>query len=293
MKKYIIILIFIFSFNQKLGAECSYETYYLTLPENFEIATNSLFLINGYLGYHILNDLDKNYTVYLKSNKDSVKLSLIKSNKSYRLLSQVLLKPERYLLQSEIYHLYIDVKGSNTNIYKSSNNWKIKNILDFEKPQIFKKTKYLYKTITYFGCGPSAQVVFKTCINDFSVLLVDVKLKDLETGLVSEYILPINDRCISVGYNMCSGEFFLAANRKYEVSFIYMDFAGNKTIDKNKYYFTAPNKDDTFSKYNNAIEENLNYCDCENSNYYYIHQNITLIIISILLVLMLLLFKYI
>lgn len=246
MKKLIFILFVLLSFCNNLYAKCNGEGVYVA-RDSFAIK-NSVFLVKSYINHEVLQNLEKNYQVYLKSKNDKVNLSVIKFNKSNRRLAQVLLKPQRKLIANEEYQLFIDSNNKHIYLYNGDQIFKVQNIVDHEKPKIKKNAEYLYKYTQELGCGPEAYAVFGVCLEDENPTFAITKLKDLETGVFSEFIIPIINHTISIGYGMCGGAFDLVENKEYEVGFTFMDLAGNKTIDNNKYYFTAPNDSDDIYK---------------------------------------------
>ena len=110
MKKIIPILILFLTTVDGFSKCASSELYFW--PNKQTISQNSIFLIEGYAtSQKIIQALGASYKVYLKSNKQEIKLNVQEILVGQFQLTQAILKPESSLSVGQEYELVIENLG--------------------------------------------------------------------------------------------------------------------------------------------------------------------------------------
>ncbi len=209
-------------------------------PEQEEIYENSIFTIEGYyFSQEMVKDLDSNYTAYLVSKTEKIKLNILNRYQGMMDLYKVLLKPADPLTLGEVYELKIeDEKGnSSTEVLTRYNSvskkyekisWKVSKKADQKVPTWDQEVKHKENTMTMFGCGPANYSIFETSISDQSEILIFAEVKNVKSGKINSYLVPYDKHgMIILGHGMCSGPFTYSSGLSYEVRFKPMDECGN------------------------------------------------------------------
>lgn len=231
------ITIFILSIllSGSIHADCSFGGIY-AFPTGETIQKNSLIIIEGYAhSQKIITALNKKHNVYLESTKHKVPLKVKQTLKGMYYLTQAILVPDEELVVGETYTLKIDsLKGekltrwnSNEKRYESI-QWKVEIATDFTAPVALSNPILINKRFERYGCGPAVYADFKMQIKDSSEVLIKTELVDLDTKETYTYFIQHNNSdTISVGHDMCSGEFNYKEKGRYKIRFQLMDICGN------------------------------------------------------------------
>ncbi|QKJ63228.1 hypothetical protein [Flavobacterium sp. M31R6] len=246
-EKIYLILSLLFVINS--SAKCA-DNGFSVFPSNKKIKQNSIFVISGYYSSQdIIELLNKEYLVYLKSGNEKVNLIVTEFHKGQYNVSQSILKPERNLKIGLEYTLVIDSLPGNENLEKfNSETYKyepfkfiVTNDIDNEKPTFTSKPIIIKNESNFLGCGISSFVVFNCPILDKSEYLVKATIRNIKSNKTSTYYINPYDGKISIGHGMCSGAFNLEDENSYEVEFEIMDASANYTIwNKEKIKFKKP-----------------------------------------------------
>lgn len=184
----------------------------------------------------IVEDLNKKYPIYFKIANDKIALLPIEILKGEFLLTQVVLRPSLDLKEGELYELHIDnlsiFDGKPQRYNKKTERWEsitftINNRVDREVPAFTNLPIETKKSLDLYGCGPAKWVYFKVSVDDKSETFVRTKVKNIITGKVTDFILPIEDGFVKVGHGMCSGGFLFDNGDNFEVSFSLLDQSAN------------------------------------------------------------------
>jgi len=233
MKHLLFLLLSLFPLGQ-IAAKCANNGLNV-FPSGSSIRANSLILLEGYgESQQIIKGLNKEYAVYLISGNEKIKLFVNEINEGSYRVSQALLLPEKALTEEKIYTLVIDNLPSQERLQRynakvgdfENINWTV-NAADTEKPTIKTKIKESGKSYEVYGCGPTTYVIFDCNALDNGELLCKTTLKNLKTGQVQVYYLPVENGKIQVGHGMCFGAFSFEENTTYKVGFEIMDASIN------------------------------------------------------------------
>lgn len=236
MKKIIPILILLLTTVEGFS-KCAGGLYFW--PTKQTISQNSIFVINGdATGQKMISGLGTTYKVFLKSNKQRIKLNIQEILVGQYDLTQAILKPETVLSVGQEYELVIENLGDLENaVYKYNDStrrrekikWTVTSNSDTILPvwtqrPIFKNDSYMSA-----GCGPIVFANFAFSASDNSEYLIKTTLKNKSTGIETIYYLNPGDEIIAVGHGMCSGAFNFDGGDKFEVEFSLFDASGNLT----------------------------------------------------------------
>lgn len=237
MKKIIPILILLLTTVNGFSKCTSSGLYFW--PTKPTISPNSIFVIDGYATSQIIiRGLGTIYKVFLKSDKQKIKLDVQEMLVGQFCLTQVILKPETTLSIGQEYELVIENLGDLENqVYKYNDStgqkekikWAVTNFNDTIAPNWISKPKYKNGTYEMLGCGPQIFANFNYEANDGSDLLIKTTVKNNSSGKETIYYLTVNGKIISVGHDMCSGAFNFDGGDKFEVEFSLVDASGNIT----------------------------------------------------------------
>lgn len=208
-------------------------------PTKQTINKNSIFVIDGYTwSQKIVRGLGTTYKVYLKSEKEEINLKVQEICVGQYNLTQAILKPEKPLSVGKEYELVIENLGvlaeevSRFN-YKTNQHEKIKWTVEAQSENValdwIEKPKYKDSYYELFGCGPASYANFTYSANENSAYLIKTSVKNKATGTITTYYLKSNDKIISIGHGMCSGEFTFDGGDTFEVEFTLVDATGNLT----------------------------------------------------------------
>lgn len=234
MKKLALILLGVF-FTLSSKADCSMNGIWV-FPTKSVVKQNTIIMINGYsMSQSIIKGLNKEYKIYLQSGNDIVKLNTLEINVGQFGITQAILKPESKLIAGLIYRLKIDnlpnwetLSRYNPDKSKSEPiDYEVLPEIDTEKPTFTSQAKELKKTLVYYGCGPSENVVFNCPIIDSSEFLIRATVKSLKTGVKTSYYIEPIKKQILIGHGMCSGAFSFNNGNDYEIEFSILDSSGN------------------------------------------------------------------
>lgn len=237
MKKIIPILIVLLTTVNGFSKCASSGLYFW--PTKQTISQNSIFVIDGYAtSQKIISGLGTAYKVFLKSDKQKIKLNVQEMLVGQFSLTQAILKPETTLSIGQEYELVIENLGDLENqVYKYNDStrqrekikWTVTSNSDTALP--IWKEKPIFKDGSYMeaGCGPIIFVNFAYSASDNSEYLIKTTLKNKSTGIETTYYLKAGDKIIDVGHGMCSGAFKFDGGDKFEVEFSLFDASGNLT----------------------------------------------------------------
>ncbi len=249
MKSVCLLLLTFVLFGFNSFADCA-GTGLSIFPYQKEIRTNNLFLLEGYAkSQHIINSLNKDFPVYLKSGKEMVKLEVVETHTGQFNLTQALLKPEKPLTLGKEYVLVIEHLPE----YEYFGNYNQKTRKydpisyfvnlpdDLAAPKWTNLPQEKSKSLAHFGCGPSIHVEFGFDISDDSNVFVRTTVKGKKNGTTTTYLLVYSGEGVSIGHGMCSGAFSFNDGDEYDVQFELLDISGNALSDKSEWIaFTKP-----------------------------------------------------
>jgi hypothetical protein len=237
MKKIISILILLLTTVDGFSKCTSSGLYFW--PTKPTISQNSIFVIEGYAtSQKIIDGLGTTHKVFLKSDKQKIRLNVQEILVGQYFLTQAILKPETTLTIGQEYELIIESLGelenqvckyNYTTSQKEKIKWTVTNFIDTIAPSWISKPKFKNSTYEMLGCGPEIFANFDYEANDSSDFLIKTILKNISTGKETTYYLTVNDKMISVGHDMCSGAFNFDGSDNFEVEFSLVDASGNLT----------------------------------------------------------------
>jgi len=231
-------------------ADCSSSGIYFW-PQSPTIKQNSIIVIEAYaMSQKIISELNSTYPIYLKSEKNKIKLNIREICIGQFQLTQAILVPEENLTAGLEYEIFIEnlpegdeLKQWNIASGKyESIKWKVEEGIDNTLPTWTKKPNEEKKSYILFGCGPGKNVHFNFAAYDESPVMLKTKVTHAISGKSATYYLVVDNRTqVQVGHDMCSGAFTFKDGEAYEVSFDIVDFSGNLTAwTYDNIKFTAP-----------------------------------------------------
>jgi len=249
----ILVLLFILT-GSSIQASTDYEcamsgmTYY---PPQKEISLNPQILIQGYaMDQKTIRGFEE-LPPYLETESgEKVMLELLAINEGQMSISQAIFKPISSLKPNTEYYLnfqrakqnekenptrYNSNKKERERIVWSTTNTKNLKSLDRELEINFEKTE-----VEFYGCGPSANAIFKIKNTKDQEIWYRTEFVDLETGMSSTYILNIWKGELYVGHGMCSGAFTYAKTGKYKVRFTPMNIDGETSKTTKWFTYESP-----------------------------------------------------
>ena len=237
MKKIIQILILLLTTVDGFSKCASSGLYFW--PTKQTISENSIFVIDGYAtSQKIISGLGTTYKVYLKSDKQKIKLNVQELLVGQFSLTQAILKPESTLSVGQEYELVIENLGdleSQVSKYNSETRqnekikWTVNNLNDSIPPTWTSIPKFKNSSYDMYGCGPAVFANFTFSATENSEFLIKTTLKNATTGLETTYYLQPDEKQVVVGHGMCSGAFDFLGGDKFEVEFSLVDASGNLT----------------------------------------------------------------
>lgn len=249
MKLSIFTVLLFLSIGFKGLADCAGTGLYV-FPAQKEIKKTSLFLLEGYAeSQHVIHGLNTKHSIYLQSGNERIALEVIETHIGQFYLTQALLKPEKSLTPGKHYQLVIDSLPAYEQFgnYNSSTQkydpivYLIKDESDIKAPDWDAVVSEKSKSLQHFGCGPDIHVTFDFKATDDSEIWALAKVKSVETGNITSYILHQSNLGVSVGHGMCSGAFTFNEGVQFQVRFSLMDSSGNKASNDSEWVaFTKP-----------------------------------------------------
>ncbi|MEL1241048.1 hypothetical protein [Flavobacterium flavipallidum] len=237
MKKIIPILILLLTTVDGFSKCASSGLYFW--PTKPTINQNSIFVIDGYAtSQKIISGLGTTYKVFLKSDKQKIKLNVQEMLVGHYSLTQAILKPDTTLTVGQEYELVIENLGdlenqvskyNSTTREKEKIKWTVTSDSDTATPIWLEQPKFKDGSYEEAGCGPIVFANFSFSASDNSEFLVKTTLKNKSTGNETTYYLKAGDKVIAVGHGMCSGAFNFDGGDKFEVEFSLFDASGNLT----------------------------------------------------------------
>jgi len=231
-------------------ADCSSNGIYFW-PQTPTIKQNSIIVIEGYaMSQKIISELNTTYPIYLKSEKNKIKLNVLEICVGQFQLTQAILVPEENLTAGLEYEIVIE-NLTEGDVLKQWNvvsgkyeliKWTLEEGIDNTKPTWTKKPNEEKKSYIPYGCGPGKNVQFNFAIYDESPVMLKTKVTHINSGKSATYYLDVNIATqVNIGHGMCSGAFTFKDGEAYEISFDIVDFSGNLTAwTYDNIMFTAP-----------------------------------------------------
>ncbi|MET0393801.1 MAG: hypothetical protein ABW019_11705 [Chitinophagaceae bacterium] len=230
-------------------AKCTSSGIY-TVSQNPTLNQNGWVILEFYASsQQLVAELDKKYPIYLQAGKEIITLKPIEVLRGEFLVTQVVFKPASTLKEGQTYTLHIDKLPEYETEPRQYNNgsgkweavtFRVRGYTDEQPPAFTSLPAEHKKTMVQFGCGPDRWVCFSLAVQDESETFVRARVKNIGTGLVTEYILAIENGQVMVGHGMCSGPFHFSGGNDFEVSFRLVDQSGNKSKPTTPVLFTAP-----------------------------------------------------
>jgi hypothetical protein len=250
--RHITLIILTFFISTLASAECASNGIYC-LSKSTTLNKNGLIILEFYASSQsLIPDLNKKYSIYLKSSNGKVQLNIVETLIGEMSLTQIILKPVSELKVDETYSLQIDnlpkYEREPERYNSSSNKWeqfvfKVSNTIDNDIPTLTGTLSEVKKTSVHYGCGPANWVYFKITGQDKSELFVKATVKNTVTGKTTTYILNLENGSAKVGHGMCSGAFHFDNSDNFEVVFQLYDQSGNKSSLTKAIAFTKPTKE--------------------------------------------------
>ncbi|WP_299256388.1 hypothetical protein [uncultured Aquimarina sp.] len=233
MKKIIFILFLTFGIKSAF-AECAGSGMQF-FPETKEIGLHSMFIIQGYAFSQETINSFKNRVVYLESEGgELVVLNLQEILKGQMELTQAIFCPSKELKPNTTYYLkYADQTEREINQMKQWNPEKKENERVFWKTAEEKSLaslnlnlslEYEKTEVEYYGCGPSANAIFKIKNKLTSETWYKTEVMNLNSK-TTFYIKERNGH-LYVGHGMCAGAFTFDRKGQYKVRFTPMNIDG-------------------------------------------------------------------
>lgn len=230
-------LLFFFLLVGPVFGKCASEALWV-YPSKKEVPENARFIVNAYgKAKTLVDSLERSYSVFLETEGHRVDLKVVERNRGNG-MDQALLVPEDLLKPGKEYRLRIPDLGDREEPLLRSydgeaeehvwSSWRVVEGKDEEPPDRVQRPELLERSYQMLGCGPEAYAVFKMEAADRSGVWVKVEMKEAKTGTVDRYILPLKEKKLKVGHNMCSGAFSYASEGKYGARFKLMDHCGNE-----------------------------------------------------------------
>lgn len=229
-------------------ADCA-GTGLSAFPYQGEINRNSLFVLDGYAeSQHVINGLNNQFPVYLKSGKEQVPLKVLEIHVGQFYLTQAVLKPETPLIPGKKYQLVIDhlPDYERLGVYNLKTHdfdpvtYFVTDVTDTDAPVWLEKPQEKDKSLAHLGCGPSIHVNFKMNVQEQSEFLVKTTVTNKKTGMETTYYIGGGKEGLSIGHGMCSGAFDFDDSMEYEAKFQLMDASGNVSEETGWVAFTKP-----------------------------------------------------
>ena len=236
MRQFLTLLIGLF-WTVSVYADCKGEGLYI-FPSGKTIKQNFIFVLDGYArSQAIILELNKKYSIYLKSGDQKVNLLVKETFVGQFELTQAILTLEKALEAGLEYTLVIDNLPKTESLDRYNPKTKIYELIkftvesgvDLEKPIITSIPKLVDKSYAQYGCGPAMSVNFSFPVKDNSEVIIKTVVKNVKSGIETTYCIVPQNKQIEVGHGMCSGAFIYDNSNEYEVSFSFMDASGNLT----------------------------------------------------------------
>ncbi|MDF3025923.1 MAG: hypothetical protein K0S23_230 [Fluviicola sp.] len=250
MKSSVIAFLIFICMGFKCSADCAGTGLYV-FPNQKEIKKTSVFILDGYAeSQHVINGLNKQFPIYLKSGGERISLVVEEIHVGQFFLTQALLKPERSLTPGKEYQLVIEHLPDYENLgnYNSKTQkydaitYFVTDESDTEVPRWIVVPKEKNKSFRHYGCGPSIHVNFDSQIKEQSDYLIKTTVRSVETGKETTYYISEGREGISIGHGMCSGAFIFDEGMNYQVKFMIIDVSGNVSEETEWIAFTKPEK---------------------------------------------------
>lgn len=227
-----------FGFSLKTLADCTGSGLYFW-PSNGQLLENPMLMIEGYANsQEIIHQLNQDHRIYLRSDQESVSLTVQEICVGQFYLTQALLVPERSLKPGSTYQLVIENTPDDLNPLRTWNSstasyepvqWTVIAGTDTIAPTWTQKPDESKKTLVRYGCGPSMHVHFNFAIYDESPLLIKATVIATKSKKSTSYYLDATDlTSVAIGHGMCSGAFTFDET-DYTVSFDLLDGSGNQS----------------------------------------------------------------
>jgi hypothetical protein len=221
-------------------------------PSGRTLRQNPIIVIDGYAASQgVVKGLKKQYPVYLVNGKQKIKLNVKEILVGQFRLTQAVLVPETNLTVGLEYTLVIDNLPKDESLLRWNDELKksepivylVLEGIDIVKPTFNTTPKELKKSLIYYGCGPSINVVFDCNVNESSEYLVKATVKSIKSRKENSYYLEPDKGILNIGHGMCSGAFNFDKGDNYEIEFSILDASGNLTTwTGDRLRFTKPNE---------------------------------------------------
>jgi len=224
-------------------------------PSKPTVNPNSIFVIDGYgMSRKIVGELGTTYKVYLRSNKEKIKLNVQELLIGQFYQTQAVLKPETTLSAGKEYELVIEnldnlenqaYRFNDSTWKKEKIKWVVSNFNDTASPVWTSNPKFKNSRYDLYGCGPATFANFSFSATDNSEYLIKTTVKNKATAIETTYYLKPGNKEIAVGHGMCSGAFNFDDGDKFEVKFSLLDASGNLTTSTAEWIeFNRPTEKD-------------------------------------------------
>jgi hypothetical protein len=235
MKKIILLLLLTFGVKTAI-ADCAMSAMYF-FPENKEISLSSKFIIQGYAHSEKTINSFKNRKVYLESeNGELIELNLEEFYTGQMLLTQAIFCPTSELSPNTKYFLkYSDqTKNEEREMIQYNREQKVREKVYWKTTKKKKletlnsnlKVEFERTEVVHYGCGPSANAIFKIINKSKSEIWYKTEVVNLMTNTMKVFYIKEWNGKLKVGHGMCAGAFTYKNKGKYKVRFTPMNTDG-------------------------------------------------------------------
>ncbi|GAA4333306.1 hypothetical protein [Flaviaesturariibacter amylovorans] len=200
----------------------------------------------------LLPRLRKAPALYLRSEHDSVSVSVHEVLKGEFRESMVALRPAKLLHAGAHYRLVLDAlwqgapdplmeravygnEGTTFLVEEAGNRW----TLELSGCPAFVKHSYVS-----YGCGPEQYAWFRVPAARAAGTAVRVQVSSPGSGAVNEYVVAFQEGYVGIGHAMCSGAFRFGSGRNYTVRFALVDRTGRQGSWSDPVAFRRPEPPD-------------------------------------------------
>lgn len=223
------------------------------LSRKKEISVNSIFIIQGYSQSQRTIDSFRNRTVYLESEDgELIELNLQEILKGQMSLTQATFKPSHKLSPNTTYNLKYSNQtySEGQEMFQYNREKKIREKIHWRTTEVESvhniysnlEIKFDKTEVVHYGCGPSANAIFKINNNSESEVWYKTEVLNLTTNKKVIFYLTEWEGKLNVGHGMCAGAFTFNKKGNYKVRFTPMNIGGKSLPKTDWVSFESPFK---------------------------------------------------
>lgn len=236
--KYLFLSLLAFFTGFTSLADCSSSGFYFWPGHHSTLSENPLIIIEGYASSQkIISKLSNSNPVYLQNENHKVQLELEELQVGGLELTQALFRTSESLHDGKEYELVIEnyagelgklMRYDNKNHKYVKVKWTVKKNVDAKSPEFTKNPELTESTIQHLGCGPAKKMLFSYETNEQSNVIIKITLTNTGNNSSQTYHMWTNKSAVSIGHNMCSGQFGLTENANYSITWQMIDANWNR-----------------------------------------------------------------